>query len=108
RSKPVYGFQTDHAPNRWHLDGRIHVTARGLPRMNTRISFSLMAKPFPIRCDRANPANPAVVFINGLLSKERQLVWSKAVNAVSRRGDVSTDHLPKCAIPNPVLAALSF
>jgi ABC-type Fe3+ transport system substrate-binding protein len=51
--------------------------------------------------NRAPHPNAAVVFINWLLSKEGQLVWSKAVNAVSRRVDVPTDHLPKYAIPNP-------
>jgi ABC-type Fe3+ transport system substrate-binding protein len=44
--------------------------------------------------NRAPHPNAAVVFINWLLSKEGQLVWSKAVNAVSRRVDVPTDHLP--------------
>jgi len=51
--------------------------------------------------NRAPHPNAAVVFINWLLTKEGQLVWSKAVNAVSRRVDVPTDHLPKYAIPNP-------
>ena len=51
--------------------------------------------------NRAPHPNVAVVFINWLLSKEGQLVWSKAVNAVSRRVDVPTDHLPAYSIPNP-------
>jgi iron(III) transport system substrate-binding protein len=50
--------------------------------------------------NRAPHPNAAAVFINWLLTKEGQLVWSKAVNAVSRRVDVPTDHLPKYAIPN--------
>jgi ABC-type Fe3+ transport system substrate-binding protein len=51
--------------------------------------------------NRAPHANAAVVFINWLLGKEGQLVWSRAVNAVSRRVDVPTDHLPSYSIPNP-------
>ena len=50
--------------------------------------------------NRAPHPHAAAVFINWLLTKEGQLVWSKAVNAVSRRVDVPTDHLPKYAIPN--------
>jgi ABC-type Fe3+ transport system substrate-binding protein len=51
--------------------------------------------------NRAPHPNAAVVFINWLLGKDGQLVWSKAVNAVSRRVDVPTDHLPSYSIPNP-------
>lgn len=51
--------------------------------------------------NRAPHPNAAVVFINWLLGKEGQLVWSKAVNAVSRRVDVPTDHLPAYSVPNP-------
>ncbi|MGH7927753.1 MAG: ABC transporter substrate-binding protein, partial [Candidatus Binatia bacterium] len=51
--------------------------------------------------NRAPHPNAAVVFINWLLGKEGQLVWSRAVNAVSRRVDVPTDHLPRYSIPNP-------
>ena len=51
--------------------------------------------------NRAPHPNAAAVFINWLLTKEGQLVWSKAVNAVSRRVDVPTDHLPAYSIPKP-------
>jgi iron(III) transport system substrate-binding protein len=51
--------------------------------------------------NRAPHPNAAVVFINWLLGKEGQLVWSKAVNAVSRRVDVPSDHLPAYSVPNP-------
>jgi iron(III) transport system substrate-binding protein len=50
--------------------------------------------------NRAPHPNAAAVFINWLLTKEGQLVWSKAVNAVSRRVDVPIDHLPAYSIPN--------
>lgn len=51
--------------------------------------------------NRAPHPNAAAVFINWLLTKEGQLVWSKAINAVSRRVDVPTDHLPAYSIPKP-------
>jgi iron(III) transport system substrate-binding protein len=49
--------------------------------------------------NRAPHPNAAAVFINWLLTKEGQLSWSKAMNAVSRRVDVPTDHLPAYSIP---------
>jgi iron(III) transport system substrate-binding protein len=51
--------------------------------------------------NRGPHPNAAAVFINWLLTKEGQLVWSKAMNAVSRRVDVPTDHLPTYSIPKP-------
>lgn len=51
--------------------------------------------------NRAPHPNAAAVFINWLLTKEGQLVWSKAMNAVSRRVDVPIDHLPDYSIPKP-------
>jgi iron(III) transport system substrate-binding protein len=51
--------------------------------------------------NRAPHPNAAAVLINWLLTKEGQLVWSKAMNAVSRRVDVPTDHLPDYSIPKP-------
>ena len=51
--------------------------------------------------NRAPHPNAAAVFINWLLTKEGQRVWSKAMNAVSRRVDVPTDHLPAYSIPKP-------
>ena len=51
--------------------------------------------------NRAPHPNAAAVFINWLLSKDGQIVWSKGVNAVSRRVDVPTDHLPPYSIPRP-------
>src|SRR4029453_8201503 len=54
----------------------------GRVRGRTTLCFKLRQSRFNV--SRTHP-NAAVVFINWLLSKEGQLVWSKAVNAVSRR-----------------------
>jgi ABC-type Fe3+ transport system substrate-binding protein len=43
--------------------------------------------------------NAAAVFLNWVLSKEGQTAWSKALEHVSRRLDVPTDHLPSYIIP---------
>lgn len=43
--------------------------------------------------------NAAAVFLNWVLGKEGQLAWSKAMDHVSRRVDVPTDHLPDYVIP---------
>jgi iron(III) transport system substrate-binding protein len=43
----------------------------------------------------------ATVFLNWVLTKEGQLAWSKAMEHVSRRLDVPTDHLPPYIIPPP-------
>jgi len=43
--------------------------------------------------------NAAAVFLNWVLSKEGQTAWSKAMDHVSRRLDVPTDHLPPYIIP---------
>lgn len=45
--------------------------------------------------------NAATVFLNWVLTKEGQLAWSKAMEHVSRRLDVPTDHLPSYIIPPP-------
>lgn len=45
--------------------------------------------------------NAATVFLNWVLTKEGQLAWSKAMEHVSRRLDVPTDHLPPYIIPPP-------
>lgn len=45
--------------------------------------------------------NAAIVFLNWLLTKEGQTAWSKAMEHVSRRLDVPTDHLPPYIIPPP-------
>jgi ABC-type Fe3+ transport system substrate-binding protein len=51
--------------------------------------------------NRAPHPNAAKVFINWLLTKDGQTIWSKAMTAVSRRLDVPTDHLPAGTIPRP-------
>lgn len=43
--------------------------------------------------------NAAAIFLNWVLSKEGQLAWSKAMDHVSRRTDVPTDHLPPYIVP---------
>ena len=43
--------------------------------------------------------NAAVIFLNWLLMKEAQLAWSKAMDHVSLRLDVPTDHLPPYSVP---------
>jgi iron(III) transport system substrate-binding protein len=51
--------------------------------------------------NKAPHPNAATVFINWLLTKDAQTVWSKAMNHVSRRLDVPTDHLMSYTIPKP-------
>jgi hypothetical protein len=41
------------------------------------------------------------VFVNWLLTKDGQLAWSKAMDHVSLRTDVPTDHLPRYTVPKP-------
>jgi ABC-type Fe3+ transport system substrate-binding protein len=49
--------------------------------------------------NRAPRSNAAKIYINWLLTREGQTAWSKALNAVSRRLDVPTDHLPQGIVP---------
>jgi len=51
--------------------------------------------------NRAPHPNAARVFINWLLGKDGQTAWSKAMDHVSRRTDVPTDHLPPYQTPRP-------
>jgi len=51
--------------------------------------------------DKAPHSNAAAIFLNWVLSKEGQTAWSKAMEHVSRRLDVATDHLPPYTIPPP-------
>jgi len=51
--------------------------------------------------NKAPHPNAATVFLNWLLTKEGQLLWSKAMNHVSRRLDVPIDHLFAYTIPKP-------
>ena len=50
---------------------------------------------------RAPHRNAALVFLNWLLRKEGQTVWSKALNLQSRRLDVPLDHIPPYLIVKP-------
>lgn len=43
--------------------------------------------------------NAATVFVNWLLTKEGQTVWSRAMEYASNRLDVPTDHLPSYVLP---------
>ena len=49
--------------------------------------------------NRAPHPNAAKVYLNWLLSKAGQTVWSKTTNNVSRRLDVPKDHLPDFILP---------
>ncbi|MGH7771804.1 MAG: ABC transporter substrate-binding protein [Candidatus Binatia bacterium] len=51
--------------------------------------------------NRAPHPNAAAVFLNWFLSREGQTIWSKAMNSISRRLDVPTDHLPSYIVPRP-------
>jgi iron(III) transport system substrate-binding protein len=51
--------------------------------------------------NKAPHPNAATVFLNWVLSKQGQTAWSKAMDHVSRRLDVATDHLPPYIIPPP-------
>lgn len=49
--------------------------------------------------NKAPHPNAATVFLNWLLTKDGQTLWSRAMNHVSRRLDVPTDHLFAYTIP---------
>jgi iron(III) transport system substrate-binding protein len=49
--------------------------------------------------NKAPHPNAAKVFLNWVLTKEGQTAWSRALDHVSRRLDVPTDHLPPYQIP---------
>ncbi len=49
--------------------------------------------------NKAPHPNAAAVFVNWLLSKNGQIAWSQAAGYVSRRTDVTADHLPLYAAP---------
>ena len=51
--------------------------------------------------NKAPHPNAATIFLNWLLTKEGQTLWSKAMNHVSRRLDVPTDHLFTYMLPKP-------
>jgi ABC-type Fe3+ transport system substrate-binding protein len=51
--------------------------------------------------NKAPHPNAATVFINWLLTRDGQLAWSKAMDHVSRRLDVPTDHIPSYSVPKP-------
>jgi ABC-type Fe3+ transport system substrate-binding protein len=51
--------------------------------------------------NKAPHPNAVTVFLNWVLSKDGQTAWSKAMEHVSRRLDVPTDHLPSHTIPSP-------
>lgn len=51
--------------------------------------------------NRAPHPNAAKVFLNWLLGKEGQTAFSEGMGYVSRRVDVSTDHVPSYWIPKP-------
>jgi iron(III) transport system substrate-binding protein len=51
--------------------------------------------------NKAPHPNAAAVYVNWLLSKDGQTAWSKAVNAVSHRLDIPTDHVAPYLVPKP-------
>jgi len=51
--------------------------------------------------NKAPHPNAATVFLNWVLTKDGQTYWSKALDHVSKRFDVPTDHLPPYVIPPP-------
>ncbi len=51
--------------------------------------------------NKAPHPNGATVFLNWVLTKEGQTYWSKAMDHVSKRVDVPTDHIPSYVIPPP-------
>jgi iron(III) transport system substrate-binding protein len=51
--------------------------------------------------NRAPHANAAKVFLNWVLGKEGQTAFSRGMGYVSRRLDVSSDHVPSYWIPKP-------
>jgi ABC-type Fe3+ transport system substrate-binding protein len=51
--------------------------------------------------NKAPHPNAATVFINWLLTRDGQLAWSKAMDHVSLRVDVPTDHIPSYTVPKP-------
>jgi iron(III) transport system substrate-binding protein len=51
--------------------------------------------------NQAPHPSAAAVFLNWVLTKQGQTAWSKAMDHVSRRMDVPTDHLPPYIVPPP-------
>ena len=51
--------------------------------------------------NRAPHANASKVFLNWLLTKDGQTAFCKGMGYVSRRVDVSTDHVPSYWVPKP-------
>jgi iron(III) transport system substrate-binding protein len=51
--------------------------------------------------NQAPHPSAAAVFLNWVLTKQGQTAWSKAMDHVSRRLDVPTDHLPPYIVPPP-------
>jgi ABC-type Fe3+ transport system substrate-binding protein len=51
--------------------------------------------------NRSPHPNAGKVFLNWLLTKEGQTVFSKGMGYVSRRSDVPTDHIPSYWVPKP-------
>ncbi len=51
--------------------------------------------------NKAPHPNAAKIFLNWVLTKEGQTAWSRALDHVSRRLDIPTDHLPLYQIPKP-------
>jgi ABC-type Fe3+ transport system substrate-binding protein len=49
--------------------------------------------------NKAPHPNAASVFLNWVLGKEGQTAWSKAMDHLSKRVDVPTDHLSPYIIP---------
>jgi iron(III) transport system substrate-binding protein len=54
-----------------------------------------------MRINKAPHPNAAAVFINWLLSKEGQTLWSRATDQMSLRVDVPKDHVPPYLTPAP-------
>ncbi len=51
--------------------------------------------------DKAPHPNATTVFLNWLLSKKGQAVWTTASGLASRRLDAPTDHIPEAEKPKP-------
>lgn len=67
-------------------------------------TFSTAAFGSVMFLDKAPHPNAATVFLNWLLGKEGQTLWTKTSGYASRRLDAPTGHLAPEVIPNPKIA----
>ena len=72
-----------------------------LPEFKDHATYITASFGSAMLINKAPHPNAATVFLNWVLTKEGQTYWSKALDHVSKRVDVATDHIPPYVIPPP-------